>query len=384
MLDRMTPPEQSALHPQVQGAVAQGRGDDLRSLVEAATGPAEDPAFGELLLRRLARTARFRDEETAAHMQRMSASCAAVARGLGFSDVDCARVRAASLLHDVGKVGIPDAVLRKPGKLTETERRLMERHTEYGHEILSGSGNDLVELAATIALSHHERFDGDGYPRRLRGEEIPLPGRIAALADVFDALTNDRVYRRAFSVGEATDIMATGRGTQFDPTVFDAFLAAQPEIVEIGRASPDEPAYRAGSAGEEVGANPTRVLIVEDHEAVGRGLELLLRREGMEVAGTASNLADARALLERHHPDVVIVDVDLGVESGLELLGNAERAGARVLLYTGRADPELVAAAARGRALGLATKAGSPIELIGAVRAVAAGREYRDHRLTPA
>jgi response regulator RpfG family c-di-GMP phosphodiesterase len=356
----------------------------LRSLVEAATGQAEDAAFGELLLRRLARTARFRDDETAAHMQRVSGSCAAIARGLGFSAGDCERLRAASLLHDVGKVGIPDAVLRKPGKLTETERRLMERHTQYGHEILSGSGNDLVELAATIALSHHERFDGAGYPRRLRGEEIPLPGRIAALADVFDALTNDRVYRRAFSVSEATSMMAAGRGTHFDPTVFDAFLAAQPEIVEIGRASPDEPADDPGSAREEAVANPTRVLIVEDHEAVGRGLELLLRREGMEVAGTASNLTEGRVLLERRHPDVVIVDVDLGVESGLELLGNAERAGARVLLYTGRADPELLAAAARGGALGLATKAGSPIELIGAVRAVAAGREYRDPRLAAA
>jgi response regulator RpfG family c-di-GMP phosphodiesterase len=380
----MTLPQQRALPWRLHRPVAQGRSQDLRFLVEAATVPAEDPVFGELLLRRLARTARFRDEETAAHMQRMSGSCAAIARRLGFSDGDCERVRAASLLHDVGKVGIPDAVLRKPGKLTANERRLMECHAKYGHEILSGSGNDLVELAATIALSHHERFDGDGYPRRLRGEEIPLPGRIAALADVFDALTNDRVYRRAFSVGEATDVMASGRGTQFDPMVFDAFLDAQAEIIEIGRLTPDEPAHGAAAAHEGADTNPTRVLIVEDHEAVGRGLELLLRREGMEVAGTASNLTDGRVLLERLQPTVVIVDVDLGAESGLELLGDAERAGARVLLYTGRADPELVAAAARGGALGVATKAGSPVELVGAVRAVAAGREYRDHRLTPA
>jgi response regulator RpfG family c-di-GMP phosphodiesterase len=359
--------------------------EHLRGMVEAATVPAEDPVFGELLLRRLARTARLRDEETAAHMQRMSRSCASIARRLGFSDSDCERVRAASLLHDVGKVGIPDAVLRKPGRLTDAERRLMEHHTRYGHEILSGSGNDLVELAATIALSHHERFDGGGYPRRLRGQEIPLPGRIAALADVFDALTNDRIYRPAFSVEEATDMMASERGSQFDPTVFDAFIDARAEIVEIGRLSPDEPAYTANSPlNETEDATPTRVVIVEDHEAIGRGLELLLRREGMEVAGTASNLADGRALLEQVHPDVLIVDVDLGVESGLQLLGNAERAGARVLLYTGRADLELLAVAAQAGVLGLATKAGSPVELIRAVKAVAAGREYRDHRLAPA
>ena len=207
-------------------------------------GP-EDPAFGELLLAQLARTTRFRDEETAAHMQRMSESCAAIARRLSFSEPHCERLRAAAQVHDVGKLGIPDAVLRKPGPLTTEERRVMQRHTEYGHEILSGSGNELVELAATIALTHHERADGTGYPRGLRGDEIPLPGRIAAVADVFDALTSDRVYRPAFTSEQAVGIMLAGRGTQFDRTVLDAFLDVRAEILEIGRRLPDEPAARS-------------------------------------------------------------------------------------------------------------------------------------------
>jgi putative two-component system response regulator len=372
----------AALQRRSERQDARRRGDELRALVNAQASNGTDPAFGELLLRRLARTARFRDEETAAHMQRMSESCAAIAKRLGFSDADCERLRAAALLHDVGKVGVPDVVLQKPGKLNADERRMIECHTEYGHEILTGSGDDLVELAATIALSHHERPDGSGYPRGLSGEEIPLVGRIAAVADVFDALTNDRIYRAAYSIGDAVQTMSEGRGTQFDPEVFDAFLDALNDITEIGARLPDAPEDRAGEGAST--AQPTRVLIVEDHEAVGRGLELLLRREGMEIAGTAFNLAGARSLLERRRPDVVVLDVDLGGENGLELIEDAHDADARVLLYTGRGDPAVLAAAERSSALGVATKAGPPVELVAAVRAVAAGEIYRDPRLTGA
>jgi DNA-binding NarL/FixJ family response regulator len=176
-------------------------------------------------------------------------------------------------------------------------------------------------------------------------------------------------------------MMSEGRGTQFDPNVFDAFLDALNEITEISAQLPDTPEDRTAVPRPGT-ADPTRVLIVEDHEAVGRGLELLLRREGMEIAGTAFNLAGARALLERRRPDVVVLDVDLGGENGLELLDDTERAGARVLLYTGRGDSELLAAAERSSALGVATKAGPPVELVAAVRTVAAGGVYRDPRLT--
>jgi HD-GYP domain-containing protein (c-di-GMP phosphodiesterase class II) len=203
-------------------------------------GP-EDPAFGELLLAQLARTTRFRDEETAAHMQRMSESCAAIARRLSFSEPHCERLRAAAQVHDVGKLGIPDAVCGSRGR---SRRRSAARCSGTPSTVTRscrGSGSELVELAATIALTHHERPDGTGYPNGLKGDQIPLPGRIAAVADVFDALTSDRVYRPAFTAGQAIGIMLAGRGTHFDPAVLDAFLDAGAEIEEIGRRLPDEP-----------------------------------------------------------------------------------------------------------------------------------------------
>ncbi len=128
-----------------------------------------------------------------------------------------------SPLHDIGKIAISERILRKPGALTENERRQMERHTDVGHELLAGSGNDLLELAATVAWTHHERWDGTGYPRRLAGEAIPLAGRIVAVADVFDALTNDRSYRGAWSRADALAYLQLERGDAFDPAVVDAF-----------------------------------------------------------------------------------------------------------------------------------------------------------------
>jgi len=146
-------------------------------------------------------------------------------------------MRIASPMHDVGKIGVPDAILRKPGPLDDVERTVMQLHTEIGRSILAGSGAELLELAATIAWTHHERFDGGGYPRGLAGVEIPLGGRIVAVADVFDALTTDRVYRRAFSHEEAFEIMRAERGLHFDPRLLDVFLDARAEIETIAEIS---------------------------------------------------------------------------------------------------------------------------------------------------
>jgi hypothetical protein len=183
----------------------------------------------EEMLRRLARVVEYRDDETAGHVERMSEYTEILARRLGLEDL-APDLRLASTMHDVGKVGVPDAILLKPGPLTPDERREMERHAEIGCRMLSGSGSDLLDLAATIALTHHERFDGGGYPNGLAGEEIPLEGRIVAVADVFDALTSDRVYKRAMPVDEAARIIRAGARTQFDPRVVDAFDAAFEEI----------------------------------------------------------------------------------------------------------------------------------------------------------
>src|SRR5919109_37371 len=182
------------------------------------------------MVRRLASAAEFRDDDTGRHIERMGRYCEFLARKLGLDDARCELLRAASPLHDVGKIAIPDHVLLKPGPLTADERQLMERHAEVGYRLLSGSSSEVLELAATIAWTHHERFDGTGYPRGLAGAAIPLEGRIAAVADVFEALTSDRVYRPAFGRGDALELMRDGRGTQFDPVVLDVLVESVEEL----------------------------------------------------------------------------------------------------------------------------------------------------------
>ena len=196
----------------------------------------------EETLRRLSRAAEFRDNETAEHIQRMSLYCVVIARRLDMSRQDCETLRLASLMHDVGKIVIPDAILLKPGKLDPDEFETMRRHSEIGHRILSGSHSPVLELAPTIALTHHEKVDGSGYPRNLAGADIPLEGRIAAVADVFDALTSERVYKSAIPVEEAIEIVIEGRGSHFDPPLVDHFLDAMDEVVEIRERYADRPA----------------------------------------------------------------------------------------------------------------------------------------------
>jgi putative two-component system response regulator len=177
-------------------------------------------------LTRLARAVEFRDNDTGQHVERMSAFCELIARGLGLDEERCALIGAASILHDAGKIAIPDEILLKPGRLTPEERAIIETHAATGHQLLTGSDSPLLELAASIAHTHHERYDGTGYPRCLTGDAIPIEGRIAAVADVFDALTSDRVYRPALTAAEAVALMVAERGRHFDPTVLDVFLAA--------------------------------------------------------------------------------------------------------------------------------------------------------------
>ena len=182
---------------------------------------------------RLSIAAEFRDDETARHIQRMSRYCSMLARHQGADEQRSELIRLASIMHDVGKIGIPDHILLKPNPLTEEEREIMERHAELGHRILAGSESELLKLAATIALTHHEWIDGTGYPQALAGEDIPFEGRIAAIADVFDALTTDRIYRKAYPLGEAVDIMKAERGSHFDPDMLDVFLDALDEVLRI-------------------------------------------------------------------------------------------------------------------------------------------------------
>jgi PAS domain S-box-containing protein len=175
-------------------------------------------------LKRLSRAVETRDRETGGHIERIGEISAMLAERLGVESDVVDLIRISSPMHDVGKIGIPDEILLKPGKLTEAERAEMQRHAEYGHQMLAGSGSELLDMAALIALTHHERVDGAGYPRGLSGGQIPIEGRIVAVADVFDALTSDRVYRKAMSTGQAVEIMRDGRGTHFDPQILDLLL----------------------------------------------------------------------------------------------------------------------------------------------------------------
>jgi len=182
---------------------------------------------------RLARMVEFRDEETGQHVHRMSSYCEILAHRSGLSGEQCELIRLASQLHDVGKVAIPDSILLKPGKLTDEEFETIKTHAEIGYRMLSSSTSPVVQLGALIAYTHHERWDGAGYPRQLAGEAIPREGRIAAIADVFDALMSDRVYRTAFPLKVAIEKMRAEHGSHFDPTLLDMFIDAMPEVESV-------------------------------------------------------------------------------------------------------------------------------------------------------
>ena len=182
---------------------------------------------------RLATAAEFRDGETSDHLRRVGLYCETIARACGHPREWARMVLLASPMHDIGKLGVPDAVLLKPGRFTPEERAVMERHTTIGASILAEPKDDLMRMAERIARTHHERWDGAGYPARLKAEDIPLEGRIVAVADVFDALTSKRVYKPAFDVDESIRSIADAAGSQFDPLVVEGFLNARSEIVSI-------------------------------------------------------------------------------------------------------------------------------------------------------
>ena len=187
---------------------------------------------------RLGVAAEYRDRETANHIKRMSHYCAEIAAGLGWTGEAVNMILWSSLMHDVGKLGIPDSILQKPARLTPEERRLMEFHTIIGGNILKGSEAAVLKQSRIIALTHHEKFDGTGYPRGLKGEEIPLEGRITILADVFDALSSKRVYKESFTEEEVLCILGEGQGIFFDPMILDIFLnriEAMREIRPVSR-----------------------------------------------------------------------------------------------------------------------------------------------------
>jgi len=192
------------------------------------------------LIYRMSRAAEFRDPETGAHIQRMAHYSCLIARRLGFDVKLQQLILEAAPMHDVGKIGIPDFILLKPGKLTPEEFEVMKGHARLGYELLKDSASETMLAGAEIALTHHEKFDGSGYPRGLAGEDIPIFGRIVAVADVFDALTSERPYKRVWSLEDAALNLEEGRGKHFDPDCVDAFLGMWSEMIEIRQRFQDE------------------------------------------------------------------------------------------------------------------------------------------------
>ncbi|MCK6374034.1 MAG: response regulator [Zoogloea sp.] len=212
--------------------------DDLQAAVILKT--AEIVTREQETITRLARAAEFRDPETGAHILRMAHYSQIIARDLGLDAETCERILTAAPMHDIGKVGTPDNILLKPGRLTPEEMVIMRQHPRIGHDILKGSSSPMIQMAAEIALTHHEKFDGSGYPDGLAGEAIPLVGRIVAVADVFDALTSPRPYKPAWALDDAIAFIREGRGSHFDPACVDVFLGLIPEVLEIRERFKDE------------------------------------------------------------------------------------------------------------------------------------------------
>ncbi|HOY09514.1 MAG TPA: response regulator [Candidatus Omnitrophota bacterium] len=185
------------------------------------------------IIRRLAQAAEFRDSDTGLHIIRMSQYCQKFGVAMGMSLPECDLLLHASPLHDIGKLGIPDAVLLKPGRLTQEEYEIMKTHTVIGAKLLAGSSSPVMKMAQIICITHHEKWDGTGYPKQLRGDEIPVVGQICSICDVFDALTSDRPYKQAWPVDAAVEEIRHMKETHFSPIIVDRFLEILPLIEDI-------------------------------------------------------------------------------------------------------------------------------------------------------
>jgi putative nucleotidyltransferase with HDIG domain len=208
---------------QVALEVTNRKNEELEVLVSERTKELE--ASQVEMIERLAIAAEFRDAETGEHTKRVGDMCAEIATRLGWKPRDVELLRHAARLHDIGKIAIPDGILLKPGPLTADEREIINTHTLQGAKMLEGGHSELVKLAHVIALTHHERWDGQGYPRGIEGAEIPMVGRIVALADVFDALTHPRPYKNAWTITEAITEIKRQSGKHFDPMVVEIFIS---------------------------------------------------------------------------------------------------------------------------------------------------------------
>lgn len=220
-----------------QHSIIQNRADWLAQQVDIATKQILQREQETIL--KLAKAGEYRDEETGNHVIRMAIYSKEIAKQLGLSELQCNDLQHAAQMHDIGKIGIPDRVLLKEGKFNSEEWEIMKTHTTIGYEILSDSHSKYIQMGAIIALNHHERYDGTGYPNQLAGEEIPLIARIVSVADVFDALLSARPYKEAWPVADAIEFLRNNAGSQFDPQCVEALFKGLDNILKIQFDYPD-------------------------------------------------------------------------------------------------------------------------------------------------
>ena len=353
-------------HPEVASKVLERNVSLRRAIQQFEEHGTSDLPWYETI-DRLSDALALRDEETGRHIERVGLICEVLAGDLAVDPWTAEEIGRASMLHDVGKLGISDSILQRPGQLDTQEREIIKRHAEMGHQILSGSSAPLLELAATIALCHHERWDGSGYPRGLKGEEIPIAGRVTAVADVFDALTSDRVYRRAMPVDVAQEEIRRGSGTQFDPSVVDSFFRKLDDILSIRETHPDP---RLDATGR------ISVLVVEDQELFAIAIARLLdSQEDIAVIDKVSTAAAAEAAVRETPVDVVLMDWELPDGTG----GDAARKiraldpSTKVVILSGFANESLLAAAIEAGCSAVLSKTIPLADLMDAIRSAYAG-----------
>jgi len=222
------------LHQDHLEDIVKERTTALQTTLDKLTEASLDTIF------RLSKAAEYKDEDTSLHIKRVSDFAAAVGGRLGLNNNVVENLRYAAPMHDIGKIGIPDRILLKPGKLDAEEWEIMKQHTVIGGKILQGANNDFLKMGEKIALTHHEKWDGTGYPNGLEKREIPVEGRIVAVVDVFDALTSKRPYKNSFSIEKSYGIIREGRGEHFDPEIVDAFFDISDEILAVKERYKDE------------------------------------------------------------------------------------------------------------------------------------------------
>jgi DNA-binding NarL/FixJ family response regulator len=329
----------------------------------------------EQVIKRLSMAVCLRDADSARHIERVSLTAAALADWRGLVVDPAPAILLAAGLHDVGKIGVPDWVLRKPGRLSAGERALVERHCEVGYALLCGSNNPVLELAASIALNHHERWDGEGYPNHRRGDEIPMEALITSVAEVFDVLTRGRLHRAALPVDTAVEIMLRDRGGLFAPGLLDLFLDRLDDVLAITTDLPDPPKLLV-----------MRILIIGAEPLVVDGLMRLINRRGeMRVVATANSVAHALDAVRILRPDVLLSDdlLDDGDVAALTEQVVAQFPETKVIVLTSAATPDIALRAIAAGCSGVVAKTTTVDDVVRALRRVHQGEVVIPDSLLP-